>query len=233
VALAVSEKLAASIEKTGSQTHEAIKEGSYVTQTELRRLQIAQDLSMVQMRLSNVQSEIRSIERMPMSSLTRNQLRELRTQEVDLKRQIQTLSDVLNPPQLTATSSGSPSKQIASENKVGNAVLQLFFSKNGRISRTQYWIGMIVVSITLFIAAGFNAGAIDPETGEAVGSAGLCGGILLILGLWMFYAVSAKRYHDRGKTSLWVLIALIPIVQFWQLIELGFLPSVPGPHKYS
>jgi hypothetical protein len=48
------DKLVTSIEKTGTQTHEAIKEGSYVTQTELRRLQVAQDLSMVQMRLSNV-----------------------------------------------------------------------------------------------------------------------------------------------------------------------------------
>src|SRR5687768_9469620 len=63
VALAISDKITTAIEKTGTQTHEAIKEGSYVTQIELRRLQIAQDLSMVQMSLSNVQSEIRSIER--------------------------------------------------------------------------------------------------------------------------------------------------------------------------
>lgn len=232
VMLTASERLAATLEKTGSQTHEVIKEGTYVTQAELRRLQVAQDLSMVQMRLSNVQSEIRAIERMPLSSLTRNQLRELRAQEADLKQQVQTLANILNPPQ-TVTVPVTPSKPPTAGLGNRTELRNLLFSKQGRISRTQYWVGMLIVGIVFFFASAFSGAAVETAATDSESSMVMCGGFLLLLSLWMFYAVSAKRYHDHGKSSLWVLIAFIPLVQLWQLIELGFLPGTPGPNKYG
>jgi uncharacterized membrane protein YhaH (DUF805 family) len=57
---------------------------------------------------------------------------------------------------------------------------------------------------------------------------------LILLFLWIGFAVSAKRYHDRGKAVWWVFTLLIPVVGIiWQLVELGFLPSDPGYNKYS
>lgn len=46
---------------------------------------------------------------------------------------------------------------------------------------------------------------------------------------WMNCAVWAKRWHDRGKSGWWTLIALIPfgIGWIWAMIELGFLEGKP------
>lgn len=49
------------IAKAGSKTQEAISTGSQVTQIELRRLQLTQELSMLEMQLSNLRSEKRRI----------------------------------------------------------------------------------------------------------------------------------------------------------------------------
>jgi len=43
-------------------------------------------------------------------------------------------------------------------------------------------------------------------------------------------AVYAKRFHDRGKSAWWVLIAFVPLIGF---LELGMLPGDPGPNTYG
>jgi uncharacterized membrane protein YhaH (DUF805 family) len=51
---------------------------------------------------------------------------------------------------------------------------------------------------------------------------------------WPSVAVLAKRWHDLGKSALWVLIMLIPIVgPIWTLYETGFLPGTPGTNEYG
>ena len=51
---------------------------------------------------------------------------------------------------------------------------------------------------------------------------------------WMILAVSAKRWHDRGKSGWWSLIMLIPMVgPIWALIELGFLKGDYGYNRYG
>jgi uncharacterized membrane protein YhaH (DUF805 family) len=58
--------------------------------------------------------------------------------------------------------------------------------------------------------------------------------VLYLAFTWPMIMVAIKRYHDRGKSGLWYLIALIPILgTIWQIIELGFLRGVPGPNKYG
>ena len=47
--------------------------------------------------------------------------------------------------------------------------------------------------------------------------------------LYPTYAITTKRWHDRGKSGWWSLIAFVPIIGgLWLLIELGFL----GPDEY-
>ncbi len=98
---------------------------------------------------------------------------------------------------------------------------QLFTSFEGRISRQPFWIGTGVlfavnVAVSLVIGGGF------------VGA---------VIGLALIYpsvCVSIKRWHDRGKSGWWVLIALIPVVGWiWTLVECGFLEGVSGANEYG
>ena len=224
VVLEAAGRIRDTLEQTSAQTQAAIQSGTYVTQAELRRLQIAQDLSMAQMRLTQIQSEIRAIERTPQTSVTRAQLRELRAQESALKQQIGALQNILNPAPVSATpnaDNGGGGSAIP-----GNLGRQ-FFSFGGRAPRSTYWVGVVICFIlSLIISA---AGGEEPS--DAVACISLPA---MVLFLWIGLAVSIKRYHDRNKSGWWVLIFLIPIIgPIWQLIELGFLPGTPGANRYG
>ena len=59
--------------------------------------------------------------------------------------------------------------------------------------------------------------------------------ILFIVPLaWMNLCLMVKRWHDRNRSGLWLLINLIPgIGQMWTLIECGFIAGTPGGNKYG
>jgi uncharacterized membrane protein YhaH (DUF805 family) len=58
--------------------------------------------------------------------------------------------------------------------------------------------------------------------------------LLTLLVIWPSLAVSIKRWHDRGKSGWWVLIALVPLIGgLWALIETGFLPGTSGTNQYG
>ena len=63
ITLRVLEKLTKSIETSGKATTDAIKESSYVTRTELKKLQIQQEIIANQTILANIESEIRTLKR--------------------------------------------------------------------------------------------------------------------------------------------------------------------------
>jgi uncharacterized membrane protein YhaH (DUF805 family) len=232
VALALTTSVAATIEQSGVQTQAAIKEGAFVTQAELRRLQVAQDLSMAQMRLVNVQGEIRSIERLPLTAVSQKQLRELRANEADLQHQIKNLTDVLYPP--SAPASPALAKTPADSDNRRRQLPWLLFSPVGRATRGHYWLGVAILFVIWLFIALSSSSTVDPATGEPTSSPTFLSSLLIFLFLWIGFAVSAKRYHDRGKAAWWVLVALIPVVGFfWQIVELGFLPGDPGPNQYS
>jgi len=84
--------------KVAKQVGGAIRDVGDETRLELRRLQLGQQLSMLGIQLSNVQSEIRDLERRRPSRFSRGgrQLKELRQQEQGLRTQIDQLSRVLS-----------------------------------------------------------------------------------------------------------------------------------------
>jgi uncharacterized membrane protein YhaH (DUF805 family) len=97
----------------------------------------------------------------------------------------------------------------------------LLTSFDGRISRQPFWLGTLAL---------FGA--------NIVVSIVLGGGVLgVILGLVLIYpslAVSVKRWHDRGKSGWWVLVALIPVIGWiWTLVECGFLEGTKGSNEYG
>jgi uncharacterized Zn finger protein (UPF0148 family) len=91
VALKMAEAVSRTIEETGDETQSAIREGTVATQAELKRLQLRQDLSGLEVRLSSVQSEIRALQRQGASREASIQLQELRSEERTLMHRVQGL----------------------------------------------------------------------------------------------------------------------------------------------
>ncbi len=121
------------------------------------------------------------------------------------------------------------------------SITSLLWSWEGRISRSRFWLGVVLV-ILMSIAFGIVGSlfGIPLDTGRGPVAEEISFGAALYL-LAAFLAVAyaqlavyAKRFHDRGKSAWWVLIAFVPIIGFfWILIELGMLPGDPGPNAYG
>ena len=101
----------------------------------------------------------------------------------------------------------------------------VFLNFQGRLNRQPFWIttlGLWLASVGVTLVASILFGSQSGAT-----TVGL---VLLVPSL----AVAIKRYHDRDKSGWWILILLIPIVEFiWYVVELGFLPGTPGPNRYG
>jgi uncharacterized membrane protein YhaH (DUF805 family) len=126
---------------------------------------------------------------------------------------------------------------------------QLLFGFNGRIRRTNYWLAAIgagfVVSavfwILIFMIGGGAALAMRGNadaSGAAGAGLGIVGFILilayLVAMMWIGLALQIKRWHDRDKGGVWVLINLIPFIGgIWALIECGFMDGTMGPNRFG
>ncbi|HEX7761347.1 MAG TPA: DUF805 domain-containing protein [Caulobacteraceae bacterium] len=125
------------------------------------------------------------------------------------------------------------------------SIWQILFSFEGRIRRTHWWLarlglgfGLVVLILVLgaiFAAIGAAGGGSSGAGGEAgalvVGSAIL---LCLPLLIWTELAITAKRWHDRDKPAVMVLIIFIPFIGgIWTLVECGFLDGTPGPNQYG
>jgi uncharacterized membrane protein YhaH (DUF805 family) len=130
---------------------------------------------------------------------------------------------------------------------------QLLFSFHGRINRAIYWwsnIGLIAILLAIFILTQ-NNGGIFGEFGLAFAFAALfpC--------FWAGLAINAKRLHDRGKSTWWLLLfILVPtildlladrssgqtalllrlislLIAIWLFAETCLLAGTPGPNRYG
>ena len=117
-------------------------------------------------------------------------------------------------------------------------ITQMLFSFAGRIRRRAYWlyaIGVGVVwGILINVVMAIMGGAVDTTTGEANSTALIAAGVLYIPLIWVSLALQAKRWHDRDKGAIWLLMNLLPIIGgIWVLIECGFLDGTPGPNRFG
>ncbi|MDP0496678.1 MAG: DUF805 domain-containing protein [Verrucomicrobiota bacterium JB024] len=112
---------------------------------------------------------------------------------------------------------------------------QLYFSINGRISRSTFWLKFVlpvfIISILVNIIAGMVMGG-DPNNPNPAGFA--------LIGVWQLFliypsiCVYGKRWHDRDKSAWWILIGLIPFIGWiWVLVECGFLKGTDGPNRFG
>jgi uncharacterized membrane protein YhaH (DUF805 family) len=134
--------------------------------------------------------------------------------------------------------------------------LRLLFDPRGRIGRGWYWLGTFAVLAFCVLVMVF-VGSVAPDGAESTYRfVMMTMTFLMILVIATFGAIGAKRLHDRGRNALWlVLFYPAPAALFWfgtarqepslgmaaasgalflwGLIELGFLPGMPGENAYG
>lgn len=92
VTLKVIEKLTESIHEMGAMTSSALKESAFVTQVELKRMQLNQLISMEEMKINSLQAEIRATKRrLQPGPVLNTELGDLLLQENDIRMHIRSL----------------------------------------------------------------------------------------------------------------------------------------------
>src|SRR5262245_22421679 len=106
----------------------------------------------------------------------------------------------------------------------------LLFSFEGRIGRWSYWVFLLayIAIDALLFSIDHSPGM--PGEGKEVG---LLSVIFSLLAVYPCLAVCVKRCHDRDRAGWFMLVALIPIVNLWPLIELSFLPGTIGANRFG
>ncbi len=111
-------------------------------------------------------------------------------------------------------------------------IIDTFLNPNGRLSRARFWMAYIGLAF-IVAAVAWGAMAMQGRMGKA--DSRLWTLILFIVPLaWINLCLMVKRWHDRDRSGLWLLINLIPgIGQMWTVIECGFIAGTQGGNKYG
>ena len=127
-------------------------------------------------------------------------------------------------------------------------MLNFFFSFNGRIRRTHYFLGALLTGLVkgAFYARSFAFGHYwDGDwpsrysySSHWVGWPMMPGfwAVGAVIGLacfWAQFALAAKRWHDAGTSGWLSLLMLVPGVDFIVFIILCLLPPTQGPNQYG
>jgi len=135
------------------------------------------------------------------------------------------------------------------------ALAYILSSPQGRISRSEFWAGFVVLALAAVAAASVILATLGRTP------AGRIGLILLVLVLlYPWFAVFAKRFQDRGRpgnqaiyavaigvvvavlwiaglfhpsVSGWLLVAATVAVVGWYVVDLGTIAGMPGPNRYG
>jgi len=108
---------------------------------------------------------------------------------------------------------------------------QIYFSFEGRIPRSTYWLKYYLPMMGISILAAildFSAGTFNEDY-----SIGLYSSIASLLLIYPSIAIYVKRVHDRGRTGWFVLLMAIPLVNIWPAVEVMFLRGTYGPNQYG
>lgn len=109
------------------------------------------------------------------------------------------------------------------------------FSFKGRIRRSDYWIGMIVIFVGMVAVASILAGVwkVDLADRYDLRASAIQAGVVLLF-MWPNLAVSVKRLHDRDQSGWWILLSFLPVIgNVWTLVNLGILRGTPGDNRYG
>ncbi len=120
------------------------------------------------------------------------------------------------------------------------SIKQILFSFDGRIPRRIFWLWRIVVSVAAIVLVSLISPLMMLGVDQTAEEPGVnpIGIILLVIVMipmiWISLSLAVKRWHDRGKSGAWVLIALIPLVgPIWSFIECGCLRGTFGHNQFG
>ena len=133
---------------------------------------------------------------------------------------------------MESTSAGRPAHMMGFSDAVQNVLMNNYANLNGRASRSEYWwfvlFNFIVNIVTLVI---------DLTLGSMItydmGYVGLIAFLALLLPT---VSVSVRRLHDIGKSGWWILLAIIPIVNFIGIFVILVFTLMEGeehPNQYG
>ena len=110
----------------------------------------------------------------------------------------------------------------------------LYLNFNGRIRRLHYWIGAIVMGFGSGIVMSIIMMATGMQRGGGLAMVGMviCG-IIYIGVIYAGLALVIKRLHDRNRPAIFALLLLVPLLNFWPMIEILFLDGTPGDNQYG
>lgn len=107
------------------------------------------------------------------------------------------------------------------------------FSLGGRVSLSQFWIRYWLPTRLLLVAYFVGGGAMGLSISNTPYNNILILTVFAIL-MWVCVAVEVKRWHDRDKSGLWVLIAVVPLVgPIWAMVENGFMDGSTTANRYG
>lgn len=117
--------------------------------------------------------------------------------------------------------------------------MQLMFSFEGRIPRSDYWWGLgatiALFGGTVLIGVAINAIFKLFEL-EAMGRilAGVPIFLVAIAAMWAWFALGVKRLHDHGLSGWWMIAGRIPIIgPIGLFIVLGLLRGTIGTNRFG
>ena len=164
VGLRMGRQVSKSIEDASVQTRETIQHGAETTQSELKRLQLSQQVSMLQMQLSGLQAEIRSLQREKATRTTKRQVMDLKQQEASLINQIRTTqSALINMP--VPQAAGRPGGSVSVAGVPVGGMVKATQAKNwwvayllclllGVLGAHRFYTGYAVLGIIQFFTVG-------------------------------------------------------------------------------
>ena len=99
-----------------------------------------------------------------------------------------------------------------------------YFNFKGLAKRQEYWAVIVIAFALAFVATLFTEALILINTEGAVfGLLFLIAGFIALV--WLQFATAARRCRDSGISPWWVLLFLIPYINFVVTIVFGVLPS--------
>ena len=114
--------------------------------------------------------------------------------------------------------------------RCGLGTRALLFSFEGRIGRWRYWMFFVPYSIGYLTLIRLDEAR---NTVAAGGSIGIYSGLFVLLALYSSFAVGVKRCHDRDRSGWFLLVGIVPLLNLWLLVELGFLSGTAGPNRFG
>lgn len=120
------------------------------------------------------------------------------------------------------------------------------FGFSGRMRRRDFWFYTVFSNFGLFILTLIDVivpqlvlpgGQEEPVAIEGLPAATGIAILFLVtmaLAAWMAAAMLGKRLHDRGKSLVWLLALLVPVVGWgWLFVECGLLEGSISGNKYG